>query len=88
MPDLAGAVLVSATVWPGEHTAVALSAEHGLDPVSVEHAIADLRARALLQRRRGNPSWDGKDCLRASKAGGEACRNTVRGEILDGSIPE
>ncbi len=82
MPNLADAVLLSATAWPGEKTAASLAKELDLDVTELEGVVKDLRKRGFVQKRRGSPKWGGLDRLRASKAGRNACRETLRAEIL------
>jgi|GEM_PF-2938608 len=84
MADLTDAVLLAASAWPGTHTAEFLADELERDLDEITAAVADLRGRGLLQRRRGRPTWGGTDRLRASKAGVAACRVTLRAEILEG----
>jgi len=82
VPDLADAVLLAAAAWPGEVIAEDLAVEVGREAQEVQACVAELRARGLLQKQRGNPAWGSTDRLRASKAGREACRRTLRGIIL------
>ncbi len=81
MPDLPDAVLLAATAWPGTHTVDSLADELGCDVDELAGAVADLRGRDLLQKRRGSPKLVRIDRLRASKAGAAACRATLRREI-------
>ena len=85
MPDLADAILLAVTFYPGEHTASDLVAEYAFDLAQVEQAVEELRARGHLQKKRGNSAWGDVDRLRPSKAGQEACRVTLRAEILSAS---
>jgi len=84
MPDLTDAVLLAATAWPGTQTADSLAEDFGVSAKEIASAITDLRDRGLLQKKRGSPKWGGVDRLRASKAGREACRATLRREIQSG----
>jgi len=81
MPDLADAVLLASTASPGTHTADSLAGELQRDVEEIAAAVADLRGRGLLQKRRGRSTWGGADRLRPSKAGAAACRATLRAEI-------
>jgi len=81
VPDLADAVLFASTAWPGAHTAESLATELERDLEEITTAVADLRGRGLLQKRRGSPKLVRQDRLRASKAGAAACRATLRAEI-------
>lgn len=82
MPTLADAVLLAATHRPGQWTAPLLAEELDLVVGDVNGAVSDLRRTGALQKRRGNPRWQGTDRLRASKAGRERCRETLRAVIL------
>jgi predicted HTH transcriptional regulator len=81
MPNLTDAVLLAATVWPGAETAQSLAKELDRNAREINAAIADLRERGLLQKRRGSPRWPGKDRLRSSKAGAAACKATLSSAI-------
>jgi hypothetical protein len=83
MPDLADAVLLAASLNPGEHTAAVLADAQGWPLEDIEEAVTALRKRRHLQQRRGNRAWGGTDRLRPSKAGEAACRATLRAVILD-----
>lgn len=85
MPDLADAVLLAASLRPGERTAADLAQEHRWPLEDILEAVETLRERRHLQQRRGNRAWGGVDRLRPSKAGEAACRATLRAEIL-GSV--
>lgn len=81
MPDLTDAVLLAATVWPGEKTAEILANEVKVNAKDVSSAVDALREKKLLQKRRGSPGWGGADRIRASKAGREACWALLKQEI-------
>jgi len=82
MPDLADAVLLAATAWPGTVVAGDLAVEVGRETEEITACVAELRAKGLLQKRRGSPLWSNTDRLRPTKAGVAACRVTLRREIL------
>lgn len=82
MPDLADTILLAACLKPGEWTTEALVETTGQAVAKIEEVITDLRERGQLQKRRGNPAWQGSDRIRSTKAGQRACRATLRAELL------
>ena len=86
MPTLADAVLLAAAHRPGQWTAPLLAEEVDLVVADISAAVLDLRRLGALQKRRGDPWWQGTDWLRASKAGREWCRETLRAVILGAEV--
>lgn len=82
MPTLSDAVLLAAAAQPGDWTPADLARTLRPSEEEVTRAVQELRARGLLQKRRGNPDWGGRDRLRASKAGRAALRQVLRAELL------
>lgn len=82
MPDLADAVLLAASLRPGKRTTADLADEFEWPLDAIQEAVLALREHRHLQQRRGNRGWGGVDRLRPSKTGEEACRATLRAEIL------
>ncbi len=82
MTDLDHAILLTATIWPSMFTASLVARDMEVEAGDVFASVKRLRARGLLQKRRGNAAWGGMDRLRPSKAGRALCAKRRRAEVL------
>lgn len=82
MTDLDHAILLTATIWPSMFTASLVAKDMDVEAGAVFASVKQLRAKGLLQKRRGNAAWGGTDRLRPSKAGRAVCVERLRVEVL------